>query len=101
MDTGKSGGNNLLKKRSIFEALDATRVKTVDNDYYLKFVLEDYKRASDFYTQFKRHKYFNKNSDSYVELIEYYYGKRRSFSDSQLAADISKLQTYLKWTKSL
>ena len=62
----KYGGNNLLKKRSIFEALDATRVKTVDIDYYLKFVLEDYKRASVFYTQFKRHKYFNNNSDSYV-----------------------------------
>jgi hypothetical protein len=87
----KYGGNHLFAKRAAFEALDEMRVKSVDKDYHLRIVLEDYKRASDFYTQFKRHRYFCNNTDSYVELIEYCYGKRMSLSDSQLATDIGEM----------
>lgn len=87
----KYGGNHLFAKRAAFEALDEMRVKSVDKDYHLKTVLEDYKKASDFYTRFKRHRYFCRNTDSYVELIEYCYGKRSSLTDSQLAADIGEM----------
>ena len=65
---GKYGGNHLFPKRAAFDTLDATRVKTIDPDYSLSVLLEDYKAASDYYGRFKRHRYFSDNRDCYLAL---------------------------------
>ena len=74
--------------------------------------MEDYKRASDFYTQFKRHRYFNNNSDSYVYLneltglfqcdvdatgsIQEHFFTKASYREQ----DLSKLQESVKYYKT-
>lgn len=89
---GKYGGNHLFPKRAAFDTLDATRVKTIDPDYSLSVLLEDYKVASDYYARFKRHRYFSDNGDRYLALVEHFYGGRGEVPDKQLAIDIRVME---------
>lgn len=89
---GKYGGNHLFAKRAAFEALDAMRVKAIDPGYSLLVLLDEYEKASKYYSKFKRHRYFANNYDSYLSLIEYYYGDNHDISDTQLAYDIREME---------
>lgn len=89
---GKYGGNHLFAKRAAFEALDAMRVKAVDPAYSLLVLLDEYEKASKYYSKFKRHRYFANNDDCYLALIEYYYADDHNISDTQLAYDIGEME---------
>lgn len=89
---GRIGGNNHFIKQAILSALDAVYAKRISSDLDLISLLTDYISASKYVAEFRRHKYFNSNTDGFAALIEFFCLGEIDNSDKQLLADLEKMQ---------